>query len=94
LLPKGKEEGGEEEGEEVKPKKGTYGKIHLVLGVPSGKLSDIVRTVNFLKRLFERLDVRVEISAGKGKISTTEYEDKVKEAISQTEIEVEKEELE
>jgi len=65
-----------------------------VLGVPSGKLSDIVRTVNYLKRLFERIDVRIEISAGKGKITTSDYEDKVKEAFSQANITVEKEEVE
>jgi hypothetical protein len=93
VKPEPEEEEGKEEAE-VTPEKGKYGKIHLLLDVPSGKLSDVVRTVNYLKTLFEKVNIKVEISVEKGKITTAEYEDKVKEAISQATIRVEKEELE
>ena len=62
--------------------------------VPSGKLSDIARTVNYLKRLFEDIDITIEITARKGSISTSDYEDKIKEAITQADMKVEEENVE
>jgi len=83
----------EKEEGEVPPERGKYGKIRLSLDVPSGKLSDVVKMVNYLKTLFEKVNIKVEISTERGKISASEYEDKIKEAINQATIKVEKEEL-
>lgn len=87
----------EEEEEEVVPEKkekGKYNRVHLVLDIPPGKLAEIVRTITYLKTQFADIDVRMELTAGKGKITASDYEDKIKEAISQAGIRVEKEEAE
>ncbi len=85
--------------EEVKDKeeikKEVYGKkyhtIHLKLDVPTGKLSDIVRVIPFIKSVFKKVDIKVEISAVNGEMSVSDYEDKIKEAIKQAEVKIEEE---
>ncbi|MCW3142048.1 MAG: hypothetical protein N2V72_07770, partial [Methanophagales archaeon] len=85
--------------EEVKDKeeikKEVYGKkyhtIHLKLDVPTGKLSDIVRVIPFIKGVFKKVDIKVEISAVNGEMSVSDYEDKIKEAIKQAEVKIEEE---
>lgn len=84
----------EEKEKEIVSEKGKYSRVHLVLDVPSGKLADVVRTVAYLKTKFENVSVKIELSAVKGKITASDYEDKIKEAISQTGIRVEREETE
>jgi len=84
----------EEEAVPEKKEKGKYNRVHLVLDIPPGKLSEIVRTITYLKTQFADIDVRMELTAGKGKITASDYEDKIKEAISQAGIRVEKEEAE
>jgi len=64
------------------------------LNVPSGKLSDIVRIVNYIKTKFNQVDVRVEISTKEGEIATSDYDDKIKEAINQANVAVEEEKVE
>lgn len=76
------------------PPKDTYQTIRLKLNVPSGRLSDIVRTVGYLKTKFNSVDVKVEINTHNGEISRSDYEDKIKEAITQSSIEIEEEEFE
>jgi hypothetical protein len=68
-----------------------YRTIRLKLGVPTGKLSDIVRVIPFIKSKFTTVDVKVEISAANGEMSESDYEDKIKEAIKQAEVEIEEE---
>jgi len=68
-----------------------YHTIHLKLGVPTGKLSDIVRVIPYIKSKFNKVDVKVEISAVNGEMSVSDYEDKIKEAIKQAEVEIEDE---
>lgn len=92
LLYKSTEE--KEEKVEIKRKRDEYGYINLKLNVPSGKLSDIVRMVNFIKTKFTQVDVKVEITAKEGKINTSEYEERIKEAIYQAGITVEYEKKE
>ncbi|HHS48586.1 MAG TPA: DUF499 domain-containing protein, partial [Desulfurella acetivorans] len=75
----------------VEPK---YHNIKLKLNVPSGKLSDIVRIVNYIKSKFNQVNIRAEISAQDGEMAISEYEDKVKEAINQAGIGVEDEDVE
>jgi hypothetical protein len=71
-----------------------YRTIRLKLGVPTGKLSDIVRVIPFIKSKFTTVDVKVEISAANGEMSESDYEDKIKEAIKQAEVEIEDEGVE
>jgi hypothetical protein len=79
--------------EGIAPPREGYRSIYLKLNVPSGKLSDIVRIVNYLKTKFGKVNVKVEISTQEGKIATSDYEDKIMEAISQANVGVEKEEV-
>lgn len=81
--------------EEVKIEYGKkYHTIHLKLGVPTGKLSDIVRVIPFLKSMFRTVDVKVEISAVNGEMSVSDYEDKIEEAIEQANVTVEEKKVE
>lgn len=92
LLYKPTEE--KEEKVEIKRKRDEYGYINLKLNVPSGKLSDIARMVNFIKTKFTQVDVKVEITAKEGNMSISEYEEIIKEAIYQAGITVEYEKKE
>jgi len=65
----------------------------LKLDVPTGKLSDIVRVIPLIKSMFKMVDVRVEISVENGEMSVSDYEDKNKKAIKQSEVKIEKEGL-
>ena len=80
-----------------KAKTDEYGKkyhtIRLKLDVPTGKLSDIVRVIPYIKSKFNKVDVKVEISAVNGEMSVSDYEDKIKEAIKQAEVKIENEGL-
>lgn len=71
-----------------------YRTIRLKLGVPTGKLSDIVRVIPVIKSKFTTVDVKVEISAENGEMAESDYEDKIKEAIKQAEVEIEDEGVE
>jgi hypothetical protein len=73
--------------------KNKYRSLSLKLNVPTGKLADIVRVVNYIKSKFERVDIKVEISSKEGEITISDYEDKIKEAITQASVDVEEEEL-
>jgi len=64
------------------------------LNVPAGKLSDIVRMIPYLKTKFNQVKVKVEISAQEGEITISDYEDKIKETINQSNMIVEDEKLE
>ena len=88
-----KKKGGELEGPVTPPPKGGYQNLNLRLNVPSGKLSDIVRMVSYLKTKFDQVDIRIEIATRGGEIPNSDYEDKIKEAINQANIIIEKEEI-
>jgi hypothetical protein len=80
---------------EIPPReKGKYRNISLKLNVPTGKLADIVRIVNYIKSKFEEVKIRVEIVSKKGEMTATEYDDKIREAVNMASVEVEEEELE
>ncbi|MEM3448492.1 MAG: DUF499 domain-containing protein [Nitrososphaerota archaeon] len=70
-----------------------YRSIHLVLKVPTGKISDVARMVNYLRTKFEKIILRVDISAEEGSLKPEEYKEKIEETINQSQIEVEKEEV-
>ncbi len=61
-----------------------YREINLKLNVPTGKLSDIVRMIPYLKTKFNQAKVKVEISAQEGEITISDYEEKIKETINQS----------
>ncbi|MBU1600121.1 AAA family ATPase, partial [bacterium] len=71
-----------------------YRKISLKLNVPSGKLSDITKMVNYIKTKFAQVNVRVEIFSQDGEMAVSEYDDKIKEAINQAGVSVEEERIE
>jgi len=65
-----------------------YSSINLELTVPSGKMSDIVRMIRYLKTKFEDVEIKITISARRGNIRPEEYREKIKEAIIQSEMKV------
>jgi hypothetical protein len=71
-----------------------YRQLSLKLSIPSGKFSDVVKTINFIKQKFSNVEIKIEISAKNGEILKTEYEDKIKEAINQLGLEIEEEKIE
>jgi len=50
--------------------------------------------IPYFKTKFSQLDIKVEISAQDGEIEISDYEDKIKEAINQAGVTIEKEEVE
>ena len=70
-----------------------YRQLSLKFSIPSGKLSDVVKTINFIKQKFSNVEIKIEISAKNGEILKTEYEDKIKEAIYQLGLKIEEEKL-
>ncbi|RLI54042.1 MAG: AAA family ATPase, partial [Candidatus Thorarchaeota archaeon] len=66
-----------------------YRSIDLRLNVVSGRLSDLVRIVNYIKSKFSRVNIKVEISARDGEMSVSEYQDRIEEAFNQANIDVE-----
>lgn len=70
-----------------------YKKVYLKLDVPVGRLSDISKVVNtILKNRFNNVKLKIEIEAGDGFISKSDYEDKISESFIQTGIDVIEEE--
>ena len=74
-----------------------YSKITLKLGVPIREISTIrqistiAKIVDYLKNKFNLCKIEITIHASDGKISITDYEDKVKEALIQSDIEIKEE---
>ena len=54
-----------------------------------GRISDIARIINYLKTIFNKCTVKVEIDASNGKIKVTDYENKIEEALKQAGIKIE-----
>jgi len=73
--------------------KNKHRSIKLRLNVPTGKLADIVRIVNYIKGKYDKVEIKIEISTKDGEMTTSEYEDKVKEALSQANVVIEEESL-
>ena len=71
-----------------------YSQLSFKLSISSGKLSDVVKTINFIKQKFSNVEIKIEISAKNGEILKTEYEDKIKEAFFQLGLKIEEEKIE
>jgi hypothetical protein len=61
-------------------------KVDLKFQVPKGKVSDVMGILNYLQSKFEVLNI--DVSAIEGSLSEQEYEDKIEEALRQSEIEL------
>ncbi len=83
---------GVKESTPTKPQTPIYKKLHLKVAVPHGRMSDISKIINFLNSKFPDCQVEVEIRAEGGEITVADYEDKIKETLTQADIEIEKEE--
>jgi len=83
---------GVKESAPTKPQTPIYKKLHLKVGVPRSRMSDISKIITFLNTKFDDCQVKVEIMAEGGEITVADYEDKIKETINQAGIEIEKEE--
>ena len=68
-----------------------YSKVRLKLKVPVGQISTIARIVNYLKNKFNQCSIEITIDTGDGEIQITEYEDKIREALTQGDIKIEEE---
>ena len=68
-----------------------YSKVSLKLKVPVGQISTIARIINYLKNKFNQCTIEITIQATDGEIQIREYEDKVREALTQGNIEIEEE---
>jgi len=63
--------------------------LKLILKVPFGQLSNLTRIVQYLKSKSDNIEIKVEIQAHKGTVSSEEVKEKIKEAASQSQIEIE-----
>ncbi|HPC77307.1 MAG TPA: AAA family ATPase [bacterium] len=68
-----------------------YTGITLKLNAPKGKMSDIVKVINYLNNLFDDCRVEIRITAQGGTISAADYENKIKETLRQIGIDIEEE---
>ncbi|MGC9016934.1 MAG: ATP-binding protein, partial [Caldimicrobium sp.] len=92
ILPTVKEgtEGGSQENV-LEPK---VNRIKLKLDVPVGQISTIARIVNFLGNKFNECKIEITINVRDGEIGVLEYQDKIKEALTQSGIKILEEEME
>lgn len=67
--------------------------MKLEIIIPPGKFSSFMGVVRLINEKFKNINVKISIEASEGKMSKTDYENKIKEAFSQSGILVEKEEL-
>lgn len=66
---------------------GIKDKLKIRFKIPKGKVSDIMRMMNFIQSKFETLEI--ELLAQDGKISEQDYENIIKETFRQLGIDVE-----
>jgi hypothetical protein len=59
--------------------------------VPPGRLSDVAKMVANLKNKFRNVDLKLELVARDGEITETDYEEKIREALQQAGVKIEKE---
>jgi len=88
IPPKGPRELGVGERPPEKPYEHVYKKISLKVEVPRGRMSDISRIINLMNTKFAQCQIKIEIDAEGGEITVSDYEDKIKEALSQSSIKV------
>ncbi len=74
-----------------KHEKGKFTRIYLRISPPSGKLSDIVRMVSYIKSKFNDVKIKIEIDAKEGEMDIADYENKIEEALNQANVHIEEE---
>jgi hypothetical protein len=65
--------------------------LNLDFRIPRGRISEIMRVMNYLQTKFQTLDI--QIKATNGQISEDDYANKIKEALSQLGIDLEKDDM-
>ncbi|MBC7122504.1 MAG: ATP-binding protein [Pseudothermotoga sp.] len=80
------------EGEEKKEASQIKTSVKLKLAVPLGQMSTVAKVVNYLKETFNHCGVQITIQASGGKISKSDYENRILEALKQAGIKIEEEE--
>ena len=75
----------------ISPAAGKCKYIELLLDVPPGRLSDVAKMVANLKNKFRNVDLKLELVARDGEITETDYEEKIREALQQAGVKIEKE---
>ncbi|MDI6714413.1 MAG: DUF499 domain-containing protein [Thermodesulfovibrio sp.] len=71
-----------------------FSKIKLEVRIPGGKLSDFTNTLRYINSKFDYVSLKIYLEAMEGNISKSDYEDKIKEAFTQSGIIIENEEIE
>jgi len=66
-----------------------YNGIKIRLRIPTGKFSDVIGVVNYIKSKFKQVDIILELLAKDGEITSSEYQDKIEEALHQARITIE-----
>ena len=74
--------------EETETIDGVMRELSLKLPVPRGKIAQIMGVMNFLQSMFQSL--QIEIRAAEGSITESEYAEKIKEAMKQLGIDLER----
>jgi hypothetical protein len=64
--------------------------LKLILKVPYGKFSELMKIVRYLNDKSNNIDIKVEIQANNVKLSSKEVKEKIEEAALQSNIEIEK----
>jgi len=88
IPPEGPKEPGVREEPGKEPYERVYKKIYLKVEVPRGRMADISRIINLLNTKFAQCQIKIEINAEGGALTVSDYEDKIKEALSQSSIKV------
>jgi hypothetical protein len=57
--------------------------IRLKFTLPLGQISTLAQMVKFLNEKFSKCEIKIELTAEGGKISKSEYENKIKETLNQ-----------
>ncbi len=70
-----------------------FSHMRFEIRVPAGKFSNFMGTLRYITSKFKQVSVKITLEAMEGQISKADYEDKIKEAFKQSEIVLEREEL-
>ena len=81
----------DEKKEAIKSFEEKYKKFRLSLTIPIGQFSEIAKINTFLNTKFKKIDIKLSLSAEDGEIPVADYEDKVKESLSQANIKIDEE---
>ena len=85
-IVEGEDNGGKSDGDSSTPESSGRKEIHLQFTLPKGKVAGLMGVMNLLQANFDNL--RIDLRATDGEMSEQDYEDKIKEAFAQLEIDL------